>query len=119
MTTINIFRHDSQVESFAAGEAVITAGETGETMYVVVSGEVEIVINGAVIDTVGEGGVVGEMALIDGNARSATAVAKTDCTLAPVDRKRFAFLVQQTPYFALQVMQVLADRLRRTNAALV
>ena len=116
MTAINIFRHDSRVEAFPAGTAIIRAGEAGETMYAVVSGEVQIVIGDAVVDTVGEGGIVGEMALIDGGARSATAIAKTDCTLAPIDRKRFAFLVQQTPYFALQVMQVLADRLRRTNA---
>jgi len=60
----------------------------------------------------------GEMALIDSSARSATAVARTDCELIPVDDKRFMFLVQQTPFFAIHVMRVLADRLRKTNALL-
>jgi CRP/FNR family cyclic AMP-dependent transcriptional regulator len=42
------------------------------------------------------GGIVGEMALISASARSATAIAKTECKLVTVDEKRFTFLVQQT-----------------------
>jgi CRP-like cAMP-binding protein len=53
------------------------------------------------------------MALIESRPRSATAVARTDWKLVAVSEKRFAFLVQQTPHFALQVMRVMADRLRR------
>jgi CRP/FNR family cyclic AMP-dependent transcriptional regulator len=56
------------------------------------------------------------MALIDQSPRSATAVAKTDCKLAPIDRRRFEFMVQQTPFFSLTVMKIMADRLRRTNS---
>ncbi|HEU5100134.1 MAG TPA: Crp/Fnr family transcriptional regulator [Roseiflexaceae bacterium] len=61
----------------------------------------------------GPGGIVGEMALIDDRPRSATAVAATDCRLVPIDERRFTFLVQQTPMFALAVMRVMAERLRR------
>jgi len=57
--------------------------------------------------------VIGELAPIDHGPRSATAVAVTPYTLAPIDEKQFQFMVQQTPFFALQVMRVLAERLRR------
>ena len=59
--------------------------------------------------------MLGEMALIDNSPRSATVKAKTDCTLAVINQKRFMTLIQQTPYFAIQVMSVLADRLRRCD----
>jgi CRP-like cAMP-binding protein len=58
------------------------------------------------------------MGMIDEGARSATVVAKSDCKLLPIDRKRFNFLIQQTPHFALHVMRVIAERLRRTDAIL-
>ncbi len=47
--------------------------------------------------------------------RSATVTASTNCTLAEIDEKRFLFLVQQTPTFALNVMRLLSHRLRRMN----
>lgn len=81
-------------------------------MYAVVEGEVEIVFADKVINTHGPGEIFGEMALIDTKRRSAAAVAKSDCKLVPIDEKRFLFLVQQHPYFPLQLMRVLAERLR-------
>lgn len=102
----------------AAGTVIFEAGQPGDVMYVVIEGELDVVDGDRVLDTVGEGGIVGEMALIDKQPRSATAIARTDCRLAPVNERRFVFLVHQTPYFALEVMRVMADRLRRTNARL-
>lgn len=55
------------------------------------------------------------MALVDRTARSATAVAKTDCKLVALDETRFKSHVHRTPFFAIQVMRVMADRLRRMN----
>ena len=52
-------------------------------------------------------------AFIDHRPRSASAVARTPCLLVPIDEKQFQFMVQQTPFFALQVMRVLTERLRR------
>ena len=60
--------------------------------------------------------IVGELALIDDEPRSATVVARTDCRLVAVDRRRFEYMVQETPLFGIAVMKVLADRLRKTNA---
>jgi CRP-like cAMP-binding protein len=87
-------------------------------MYVVLDGEIDVVHQGRVIETVAAGGLVGELALIDDGPRSADAVARTRATLAAVSRERFTFLIQQTPFFALHVMRVVAERLRRTTGRL-
>ena len=57
------------------------------------------------------------MALIDGLPRSGTALAATDCKLAAISEKRFLRLIEQTPRFALQIMRVITERLRRTDPA--
>jgi CRP-like cAMP-binding protein len=84
-------------------------------MYVILEGEVELRIGGRVVETLGPGEPFGEMALIDHAPRIATATAKSDCRLVAVPEKRFLFLVQQTPYFALHVMRVMAERLRKMD----
>jgi len=102
---------------YAAGEVIFAAGERGNTMYLVRSGEVVIERGGKVLETLESGGIFGEVALIDGSPRSATAKAKTDCIVAPLNEKTFLFLVHETPYFAIAVMRTLTDRLRRMNEA--
>jgi len=84
-------------------------------MYIVVDGDVEIRVGDTLLETAGPGSIFGEMALIDDDPRSATVVAKTDCRVVELDRRRFEFMVSETPYFALAVMRVMADRLRNTN----
>jgi len=113
MTNLHLFRHSTDAQSYTAGQTIFEEGQPGDVMYVVQEGQVDIFLAGQAIDSSGPGGIIGEMALISAKPRSATAVAKTDCKLVPIDEKRFTFLVQQTPYFALQVMHVIADRLRR------
>ena len=115
MATIDVLRHAHEAVHFPAGTTVLEAGGTGKVMYVVKDGMLDIQVGGRLVATAGPGEVVGELALIDDRARSAAVVARTDCELVPVDEKRFLFLVQQTPYFALQVMRVLAERLRKMN----
>ena len=100
---------------FAAGDVIFAKGDKGDTMYVVRNGEVAIEREGRVIETLGDGGIFGEMALIDGSPRSATVRAKTDCEVAPINEKTFLFLVHETPFFAIAVMRTLADRLRRMD----
>lgn len=116
--TIDLFRNSKDFVSFSASQTIFQEDEPGDVMYVVLEGEVDILIDGKVISTLGPGGLFGELALIDTRPRSATAVARTDCKLVPISAKRFAYLVQQTPNFALHVMRVMADRLRRMDEAL-
>jgi len=101
--------------SFAAGDVIFSEGEKGDVMYVVRSGEVAIEHQGHVMETLGGGGIFGEMALIDGSPRSATVRAKTDCEVVSITEKTFLFLVHETPYFAIAVMRALAGRLRHMN----
>jgi CRP-like cAMP-binding protein len=77
-----------------------------------VRGEVEIRSGNRLLETLGQNSIFGEMTLIDDNPRSATVVALTDVTAAPIKEKQFLFLVQHAPFFALRVMRVLALRLR-------
>jgi CRP-like cAMP-binding protein len=103
--------------SFAPGDIIFSAGDAGDQMFVVRSGEVDIERDGKVIETLSAGGVFGEMALIDGAPRSATARAKTACELVPINERTFLFLVHETPFFAIAVMRTLAERLRRAASA--
>jgi CRP-like cAMP-binding protein len=84
-------------------------------MYVVVSGEVEVRLRDAVIETVSQGGTFGEMAPIDGSVRSATVVAKTHCAVAAIDKRAFMLLVDEMPYFCAIRHRNVVDRLRRMN----
>jgi len=98
---------------YAAGDVIFAKGDKGDAMYVVRTGEVAIERDGRVMETLSGGGIFGEMALIDGSPRSATALAKTDAEVAPINEKSFLFLVHETPFFAIAVMRTLAERLRR------
>lgn len=108
----NLFQRAHDVVTFAAGETIFAKGDPGDRMFVITAGTVRIADGERVIATLGPGELLGELALIDASPRSADAVAETACALAPIDRPRFLFLVQQTPYFAVQVMQAMAERLR-------
>ena len=85
-------------------------------MYVLLQGNADVMVGELVVEVAGPGALVGEMALIDDSPRTASVVAKTPCRFAQIDRRRFHFLVQQTPHFATHVMKTLADRLRHMNA---
>jgi CRP/FNR family transcriptional regulator, cyclic AMP receptor protein len=102
---------------YAKGDVIFAVGDKGDAMYVVRTGEVTIERHDQVMETLGPGGIFGEMALIDGSPRSATARAKTDCVVAPINEKSFLFLVHETPFFAIAVMRTLAERLRHMNEA--
>lgn len=115
-TTIEIFKYEKNVEYFAAGDTIFQAGDEGHYMYVIQDGEVEVLDGERIIDNVGPGGVFGEMALIDRSPRSATVRAKTDCRVVPIDESKFMNHVHRTPFFALQVMRIMNDRLRRRMA---
>ena len=115
---LDMFATEANPRVCEPGEAIFRAFDMGAEMYVVLEGQVEITIGPNVVETLGHGEPFGEMALIDQAPRVATAIAKTPCKLAVLSEKRFLFMVQQTPHFALQIMKVMADRLRKMNARL-
>jgi CRP/FNR family cyclic AMP-dependent transcriptional regulator len=109
------FATEENTRVYEAGEAIFRTYEMGAEMYVVLEGEVELTIDSRVLEVLGPGAPFGEMALIDQAPRVATAIAKTRCTLVVIPEKRFLFMVQQAPEFALKIMKVMADRLRKMN----
>ena len=113
---VALLQRSGDSEEHAAGETLFTAGDPADRMYVVTDGTVALSIGDTVLEVVGPGGLFGEMAVIDREPRSATAVIETDATLVSIDKRRFWFLVQETPYFAEIVMRVMANRLRRESA---
>jgi CRP-like cAMP-binding protein len=115
MAEIHIFKSSPDAFDVAAGEILFTEGEQGAEMFAVVDGEVELTHKGRVVEAVTAGGILGEMALVDTEPRSATATARTAARVVKIDQKRFTFLVHEHPTFALQVMRVMAGRLRRAN----
>ena len=115
---IHLFDQDKDAQLFTAGTTVFQAGDAGQEMFAVLNGAVDIIIHGQTVETIGAGGVFGEMALIEDRPRIASATVKTEARIVSIDRKRFMFLVQQNPYFALQLMTVMAGRLRRMDEKL-
>jgi CRP-like cAMP-binding protein len=113
LTNFDLFRHATNVESHAAGTTIFRKGDPASQMFVLREGEVEILVNGKLVDSLRPGTIFGEMAIIASSPRGGDAVAKTDVKLVPVDRDAFLRMVQQTPFFAIQVMQLLVERIAR------
>lgn len=112
----NLFRFSTDLKLFSAGQTIFNQGDPGDVMYVVLDGQVDILLSSQLVETVDCGGILGELALIDSRPRAATAVARSDVRLVPIDRERFTFMVDETPFFAAQVMEAIAQRLRRMDA---
>jgi diguanylate cyclase (GGDEF)-like protein len=100
-----------------AGEVIFAIGDPAEALYAVARGEVQIRVGEVVLETVGPGGIVGEMALLDDEhqLRSATIVALTDCELLRLERDALLELIAAQPQAALEITRVVVRRLRATN----
>lgn len=115
---LGLFRGDPGTKKLAPGQVLFSKGEAAHHLYVIESGKLEILDGDTVLETVGPEDIVGEMALIDGEPRSATVRAVTASVVITVDEKRFLRMVSDTPYFALRVMRVLTHRLRAMDKAI-
>ncbi|MEA5502660.1 cyclic nucleotide-binding domain-containing protein [Halotia wernerae UHCC 0503] len=116
--TVNIFQKQPNPQTFAAGQVIFEEGEAGDFMFGIVAGEVNILVNGKVVETIETGEVFGTGVLIGVENRTYTAIAKTNCQLASLDQERFLFAVQETPMFALQVIKNYSERLTRVQRML-
>jgi CRP/FNR family cyclic AMP-dependent transcriptional regulator len=110
-----IFSSPANVRAVPAGTRIFSQGDESGEMFVLDSGEVDILIHGVVIETVRAEDFFGEISLIEDSARSADAVARTDCRLLPINRHHFLTMVEEIPQFALHVMKGMADRLRNAD----
>jgi CRP-like cAMP-binding protein len=119
MSVLDLFRDAKEFEFYPQGRNIFREGEPGKVMFVIKEGEVEISAKGKVLESIGPGAIFGELALVDARPRSATAICKSACKLVPIDETTFRFLIKQTPDFALQVMTIMADRIRGLDEKLL
>ena len=104
--------------TFPAGTVVFNKGDPGSTMYVVQSGVIEMVIGDKVIEVCGPNEAIGFMSMIDNAPRSSTARVKDACELSVIDQRKFRFMVDEVPNFALYIMGAMARRIRGMGKAL-
>jgi CRP/FNR family transcriptional regulator len=98
--------------TFQPGAILFNEGDTLKNVYVVQSGAVEIVTHGKVADVCGPGDVLGFISMVDGGASTGTARVKETAELSILDERKFFFMVDEVPNFALYIMRALAHRIR-------
>jgi CRP-like cAMP-binding protein len=108
-------RPDMPLRTVRVGENIVVEGSPGTEMFLLRKGRAEVYLKGAKIDELDAGDIFGEMALIDQSPRGATVTASEDCEVIPIDERLFIVLVQRSPYFGIEVMRILAGRLRAMN----
>ena len=102
---------DDSPVTFMRNQVILEEGQVGTRMYAVLEGRVAVSINGAVVDRIGAGGMLGELALIDQSPRLASAVAEDNVTLQPINRNAFIALVKLDPELGAALLAALAERL--------
>jgi CRP-like cAMP-binding protein len=108
---------DLKLVKYKAGRPVFLKDDPGNVADLVKAGRIEVREGGRALETVGPGEIFGELALVDDQPRTASAVAVGPTELIVIDRASFERLVREQPDFATDVMRVMARRLRRTAAA--
>jgi CRP/FNR family transcriptional regulator, cyclic AMP receptor protein len=104
--------------NFPTGSVVFNKGDPGSTMFVVQSGVIEMVIGEKVIEVCGVNEAIGFMSMVDGAPRSSTARVKEACELSVIDQRKFRFMVDEVPNFALYIMSAMARRIRGMGKAM-
>jgi CRP-like cAMP-binding protein len=122
VSRLKLLSFASERVSFMSGEAFIRQGEEGETAYLIISGEADVLAEGGgreiQLGSVGQHQVVGDIALLHSGKRTATVRARTAMTCLLLTRDVFFHLVRESPDFALAVMRDLARRLERSSATM-
>jgi CRP/FNR family transcriptional regulator, cyclic AMP receptor protein len=97
---------------YERNKTIVTEGQPGVLMYVIVEGKVAVSIQGKLVEKIGPGGVFGEMALVDRAPRLATVVSETDCGLLAIGRNTFLDLIRASPDFAASLLGAVGERAR-------
>jgi CRP/FNR family cyclic AMP-dependent transcriptional regulator len=102
------------------GATIFSKGDPGNSLVAVISGTVKISISSAdgrsaILNLIGPGEIVGEVAVLDGHARTADATANTNCEIFVIDRREFLPFVRSQPALAMKFIELLCARLRWTS----
>jgi CRP/FNR family transcriptional regulator len=113
----------TRTRRFRRGDIVFAEGEAGDALYVVIDGKVKIFRTSPdgrenMLAVLGPGEMFGELSLFDPGPRTATVAAITDCALASLAHEALRPWLAGRPELGVQLLQALAQRLRRTNEAM-
>ena len=101
--------------NFAAGSVVFNKGDPGELVQ---SGVIEMTIGDRIVEVCGVNEAIGFMSMIDDAPRSSTARVKEACEVSVIDRRKFRFMIDEVPNFALYIMGAMARRIRGMGHAM-
>ncbi|MDZ8087416.1 MAG: Crp/Fnr family transcriptional regulator [Nostoc sp. DedQUE12b] len=118
VVTVGIFQKQPDPQAFSAGQVIFEEGQPGDNMYGILEGQIDILVNGKVVETIQTGEVFGVGVLVGVKNRTYTAISKVDSKLVFLDEKEFLFAVQETPMFAIEVMRSYSERLSRLQRLL-
>ncbi|MCY7411078.1 MAG: cyclic nucleotide-binding domain-containing protein [Chitinophagales bacterium] len=110
--------HLTNEEPIKEGEIIFNEGEAGSCMYIIYSGKIEIRKGNQLLVEMGEKDFFGELSLLDTEARSASAIAKTECMLLRIDQDPFYELMELQPDVVKGVIRILCKRIRAVNQKL-
>ena len=110
----------SRQQAFTAGQRIFSKGDAGLGLLAVMSGIVKISVPGEdgreiVLNLIPPNEIFGEIALLDGKPRTADATALVACQLLVLDRRDFIPLISEVPTIAVQLLEIISGRLRRTT----
>jgi len=110
----------AQVRSYPGRAVIVSQGEPADALFAIMRGRLKVAASGpdgrdTVLGIMAEGEVFGEVALLDGGARSATCTAIEPCELLAIERDQFMELLEQSPGIAVKLLHVLSSRLRRLS----
>jgi CRP-like cAMP-binding protein len=111
-----LFRNAPKTSVYPGGTTIFQEGDRGHSMFAIKRGSVAIMVDGNTVDTLTDDEIFGEMALLENATRSATVVTLEETELVEIDEPQFYIFIRQNPHFALQLMQLLSERLRRADA---
>ena len=107
---------DLKTIALKPGDVLFREGDDAHAMYILKQGTLRVLSGSTILETVRDGGIIGEIAIIEEETpRSATVIAGTYCELVEVDVPHFLALVANNPRFSLTVLRVMSRRLRVMN----
>ena len=106
------FHANGKAKAVAAGSPLFAENAAGKSMYFLNSGEITLTRGGKPLDVIKAGEVLGEMSVLTGAPRSATATARSACEVIEMDAANFSSAIQKAPDFALMLLAILIKRLR-------
>lgn len=108
----SFFLNNGKPATLKKDGTLLTEESAGARMYFIIHGEISLSINGKSLDVVRAGEIIGEMSVITGAPRAATAIAKSDCMMIALEAAQFQESLSRQPEFALMLMHMMLSRLR-------